>query len=104
MNDYRIAQVFDKLVELHLCRSRTSFSRDWLGREASYYRSVNARRGTISFGAHAHLVQSLRNIGSAFSMTGVPQTESRGRTLLDLSDVCLSTLLERAAINAYVAE
>lgn len=96
-----IVQTYWKLVELRLCQSRSEFSSDWLGREKSYWRSVDARRGTISFRAHAYLVQSLQSTGSVFAASGVTQTVAKGEILLALSKACLDYLLARSLVDAY---
>jgi hypothetical protein len=48
MNKNNIDLVFEHLKRIGQCESRSAFSRDWLGREESYYRGIQARGGQAS--------------------------------------------------------
>lgn len=102
MTNDLIAKTFEALIALELCSSRTEFSERWLGREKSYYRSVVAREGTVSMGAHTYLVGRLRSIGALFCQSGINGVVDRGAALIELCDECFEYLLERAAADAWL--
>src|ERR1039458_455003 len=59
--------VFEELKKLGQCTSRSSFSLDWLGRNESYYRSIQSKGLKPSAEAQLNLVAKLRSLGMTFS-------------------------------------
>jgi hypothetical protein len=54
--------VFEELKRIGQCSSRSQFSREWLGREESYYRSITVKRRRPSAEAQLNLVSRLRDL------------------------------------------
>ncbi|MGA7966838.1 MAG: DUF6626 family protein, partial [Gammaproteobacteria bacterium] len=73
-----IEQIYEELRLIGSCKSRSSFSTDWLGRDQSYFRSIMARGDTISVEAQAHLAATLRNIGMCFGRGDFPHLVKKG--------------------------
>lgn len=93
-----IEHAYAELERIGLCRSRSHFSVEWLGREQSYYRSINARRGVISCEAHAHLASQLKSRAESLRSSSRPETALMTAVLLDLYNKCLEELLERVLL------
>jgi hypothetical protein len=95
---------FRELVRIGQCASRSDFSRDWLGREQSYYRSVQCRDGSVSITAQAHLAAKLRDMGTFFERCATPSVAAAGQELLDLHSECLEALFQRVLWEAQCGQ
>ena len=100
MNNDNIDLVFEHLKRIGQCESRSTFSRDWLGREESYYRGIQARGHKASVEAQVNLVAKLRSLGMSFSCSEYPSLVKIGNTYLKLYGECLDALLNSAQSNA----
>jgi hypothetical protein len=108
MNRDNIDLVFEHLKRIGQCESRSTFSRDWLGREESYYRGIQARGHKASVEAQVNLVSRLRDLGMSFSRSEeYPTLVELGHTYLRLYGELLDTLLTSAqsyAMNSDCAD
>lgn len=95
-----VEHVFSQLKQMKRCHSRSEFSRKWLGREISYYRTVQSKGQTPSIQAHAHLVAQLGALGMYFSRCEFPTLIQVGNAYLELYAECLEALLSRALTEA----
>jgi hypothetical protein len=96
MNNDNIDLVFEHLKRIGQCESRSTFSRDWLGREESYYRGIQARGHKASVEAQLNLVSRLRDLGMNFSRSEFPTLVELGHIYLRLYGECLDALLTSA--------
>ena len=103
MTNELIDRIYEELKRVHSCKSRSEFSRRWLGREESYYRSVQAKNASISFEAQAHLAARLQRVGMIYQEGRYPWLIPKGDTLLELHRQCLENLLRRAILNGIDA-
>jgi hypothetical protein len=92
--------VFEELKKLGQCTSRSQFSREWLGREESYYRSIQSKGIEPSVEAQLNLVSRLRDLGMSFSRSEYPSLVKIGNTYLKLYGECLDALLNSAQSDA----
>ena len=93
--------VFEELKKLGQCTSRSQFSREWLGREESYYRSIQSKGLKPSAEAQLNCVSWLRSLGMTFSRSEeYPTLIKLGNRYLELYGQCLDTLLNSAQTNA----
>ena len=100
MEDSNIDLVFEELKKLGQCSSRSQFSRDWLSREESYYRSIQSKGRRPSAEAQLNLVSRLRDLGMSFSCSEYPSLVKIGNTYLKLYGECLDALLNFAQSDA----
>ena len=101
MEDNNIDLVFGELQRIGQCTSRSQFSRDWLGREESYYRSIQSKGLKPSAEAQLNLVSRLRSLGMNFSRSEeYPTLIKLGNRYLELYGQCLDTLLNSASKDA----
>jgi hypothetical protein len=96
MNNDNIDLVFEHLKRIGQCESRSTFSRDWLGREESYYRGIQARGHKASVEAQVNLVSRLRDLGMNFTRSEFPSLIELGHIYLRLYGECLDALLTSA--------
>jgi hypothetical protein len=96
MNRDNIDLVFEHLKRIGQCESRSTFSRDWLGREESYYRGIQARGHKASVEAQVNLVAKLRSLGTNFTRSEFPLLIELGDIYLRLYGELLDTLLTSA--------
>jgi hypothetical protein len=88
-----IDAAFAELKSLGQCRSRSEFSSSWLGREKSYYRSLQSKGRQPSAEALINLICRLRDLGRNFTRSEYPAVDRIGRTYLKLSGELLDALL-----------
>src|ERR1039457_932992 len=100
METGNIDLVFGELKRIGQCTSRSQYSRDWLGREESYYRGIQARGHKASVEAQLNLVSRLRDLGMNFSRSGFPLLIELGDIYLRLYGELLDTLLTSAQSDA----
>ena len=101
MEDNNIDLVFGELQRIGQCTSRSQFSREWLGREESYYRSIQSKGLKPSVEAQLNLASRLRDLGMSFSRSEeYPTLVELGHTYLRLYGELLDTLLNSAQTNA----
>jgi hypothetical protein len=85
--------VFFELKQIGQCNSRSEFSRDWLGREKSYFRSVQSKGRRPSVEAQINLIGRLRDLGTSFTRSDHPALDEVGKTYLRLYGELLDALL-----------
>ena len=93
MQQDMIGAVFVELKQIGQCSSRSEFSRDWLGREQSYYRSVQSKGRVPSTEAQVNLIGRLRDLGMKFTPSEHPTLDEIGKIYLRLYSECLDALL-----------
>jgi hypothetical protein len=86
--------VFEELKRIGQCQSE--FSREWLGREESYYRSIQSKGLEPSIEAQVNLAARLRDLGMNFTRSERPILEDIGKTYLKLYGELLDALLTGA--------
>ena len=100
MNDDKIELAYKQLKQIGLCGSRSTFSREWLNREESYYRGIQAKGIKASVNAQLNLVSRLRQLGTSLSRSDHPKVAVRGMFYLKIYGECLDALLNRAQSDA----
>ena len=100
MNNDNIDLVFEHLKRIGQCQSRSDFSKNWLNREESYYRGIQARGHKASVEAQVNLVAKLRALGMNFTRCEYPSLVKIGNRYLELYGQCLDTLLNSAQTDA----
>ena len=100
MENGNIDLVFGELQRIGQCTSRSQFSREWLGREESYYRSIQSKGIKPSAEAKLNLVAKLRSLGMNFSRSEYPSLVKIGNRYLELYGECLDALLNSAQSDA----
>jgi hypothetical protein len=93
MEDNNIDLAFGELQRIGQCSSRSQFSREWLGREESYYRSIQSKGRRPSAEAQLNLASRLRDLGMSFSRSEYPSLVKIGNTYLKLYGELLDALL-----------
>jgi hypothetical protein len=96
MENGNINLVFEELKRIGQCSSRSQFSKEWLGREESYYRSIQSKGLKPSVEAQLNMVSRLRDFGMSFSRSEYPSLVKIGNTYLKLYGECLDALLNSA--------
>jgi hypothetical protein len=74
--------------------------REWLGREESYYRSIQSKGLRPSIEAQVNLAARLRDFGMSFSRSEYPSLVKIGNTYLKLYGEYLDALLNSAQSDA----
>jgi hypothetical protein len=92
--------VFEELRRIGQCKSRSDFSRNWLGREEAYYRGVQSKGQQTSVEAQVNLASKLRDLGTHFARSTHPKITAVGDVLLKLHGQLLDVMLSEALINA----
>ena len=100
METGNIDLVFEELKRIGQCSSRSQFSREWLSREESYYRSIQSKGLKPSVEAQVNLCGRLRDLGMSFSRSEYPTLVKLGNTYLKLYGELLDILLTSAQSNA----
>ena len=80
--------------------TRSQFSKEWLGREESYYRSIQSKGIKPSAEAKLNLVAKLRSLGMSFSRSEYPSLVKIGNTYLKLYGEFLEAMLNPAQSDA----
>ena len=104
LDDYSIDFIFDELKRIGQCTSRTRFSLNFLGRNESYYRSIQSKGRAPSVGAQLFLASRLRDLGMHLAKSDHPKLTAIGNTYLKLYGECLDDLLNRAQSDAFNSE
>jgi hypothetical protein len=84
METGNIDLVFEELKKLGQCTSRSQFSREWLGRNESYYRSIQSKGLKPSVESQIILCGRLRGLGMNFSRSEYPSLVKIGNRYLEL--------------------
>jgi hypothetical protein len=104
MEKGNIELVFCELLRLGQCSSRSAFSRDWLGREESYYRSIQCKGRKPSIEAQMNLAVRLRWMGDHLRRSLHPKVAAAGKTYLKLHGDLLDSLMKRTRTDTANAE
>src|ERR1035437_7504393 len=100
MENGNIDLVFEELKRIGQCTSRSQFSHEWLGRNESYYRSIQSKGLKPSVEARVNLVAKLRDLGMNFFRSEYPSLGKIGNTYLRLYGELLDALLTGAQSDA----
>src|ERR1035437_5282652 len=102
MENGNIDLVFEELKRIGVCTSRSQFSRDWLGRNESYFRSIQSKGLKPSTEAQLNMVAKLRSLGMSYSRSSCqyPTLVELGNAYLKLYGECLDALLNSAQSDA----
>jgi len=102
LDDYSIDFVFEELNRIGQCNSRSTFSCKFLGRNESYYRSIQSKGLTPSVEVHVNLAARLRELGISLSRSDNQKVAAVGNIYLKLYGECLDRLLTRAHLDALI--
>jgi len=100
LDDYSIDFVFEELQRMGQCNSRSEFSRNWLGRNESYYRSIQSKGLEPSIEVTVNLAARLRELGISLGRSDNKKVAEIGMVYLKLYGECLDALLTRAHLDA----
>ncbi|HEY5306397.1 MAG TPA: DUF6626 family protein [Pseudolabrys sp.] len=100
MENGSIDFVFSELTRIGQCRSRSQYSQYWLGRNESYFRSMQSKGLKPSAEVKLYLVARLRDLGMSFTRSDHPIAVEIGNTYLKLYGECLEALLNSAQSDA----
>jgi|SRR5450759_3423839 hypothetical protein len=100
LDDYSIDFIFDELQRINQCNSRSEFSKRWLGRNESYFRSIQSKGLEPSVEVHVNLAARLRELGYSLGRSENPKVAKIGMVYLKLYGECLDALLTRAHLDA----
>jgi hypothetical protein len=93
MENANIDLVFDELKRMGQCQSRSDFSLNWLGRNESYFRSIQSKGQRPSVQAQVNLAARLRYLGMCFGTSKYPAVVTIGETYLKPYGELLDALL-----------
>lgn len=96
----RVELIYYELLQIKQCQSRSDFSRNWLGREESYFRNLQAKNLKPSIEVQVNLAARLRDLGMNFTRCEYPILYDVGQTYLRLYGELLDALLTGAQSNA----
>lgn len=96
MGQLTIEEIFLELKAHGQCRGRCDFSSKFLGREASYYRSIQSKQRQPSIEAQLILAGRLRDLGMLLKTSEHRVVETAGQLYLNLSAKLVETLLRTA--------
>ncbi len=99
MENDNINSIFAELQRLGQCWSRDEFSRDWLGREKSYYRSLQSKNRKASAGAQLNLAGRLRTLGMRYARSEQPAVQEIGVMYLQFYTELIDALLGGSQSN-----
>jgi predicted CopG family antitoxin len=88
--------IYYELLQMKQCKSRSDFSRNWLGREESYFRNLQAKNLKSSIEVQVNLAARLRDLGMNFTRCEYPILHDVGQTYLRLYGELLDALLASA--------
>lgn len=89
-----IEVVFEELKSSGVVKSGNEFSRDWLGMEESYMRSLRAKKRQPSAKVLARCAKRLKQTGDALSSSAMKSVLSSGQKCHLLADLCVKELLK----------
>jgi hypothetical protein len=92
--------IYYELLQMKQCKSRSDFSRNWLGREESYFRNLQAKNLKPSIEVQVNLAARLRDLGMSFTRCEYPILHDVGQTYLRLYGELLDALLTGAQSDA----
>ena len=104
MSKSAIDRIFEELKRRGQCSSRNLFSTKWLGRECSYYRSLQSKERQPSVEAQLNLAARLRHLGFMLEVSDHEKVADAGKAFLKLSNELLVTLLDQAQVGTVNAE
>jgi hypothetical protein len=83
-----IEDLYKELKEIGAVQNMSDFSREWLGKEKSYYRVLLSKRRVPSADAISFCASRLRSIS-------IPDDTLQKKHFIRLSDLCIRALLEK---------
>ena len=99
-DDYSIDDVFEELRRIGQVSSRSKFSTYWLGRNESYFRSIQSKGLRASVDATVFLLARLRQLGHSFARDDDQTIARIGMIYLVLYQKSLDALLTRTHLDA----
>lgn len=103
MDNVTIGLIFDELKAHGQCRGRCDFSSRFLGKEASYYRSLQSKGRKPSVEAQLFLARRLRDLGLLLKTSEHAIVASAGQLYLKLSAGLIEALLHAAHPSGVIA-
>lgn len=97
-----LERILTELQELELCGSPSQFSREWLGRDQSYYRSLRWHKRQPSIDAIRNCAAKLDQMADCLMRSGQHRVAEKGMRLLVLRGACevaIQSIGEHGAIR-----
>ena len=85
--------VYDELVRIGFVENRSQFSKEWLGKNGAYMRSLASKRIEPSVKAIATCAHILQNKGDSLILYGDRKSKSTGKELIKLSRKCVENIV-----------
>jgi hypothetical protein len=89
--------VFEELHKIGMVRSRTQFSKEWLGMEGSYMRGLQAKHRQPSVRVIATCAVNLRRASDLTTQNKLPIVKAFSEHLQHLAQRCLDEILQNSA-------
>lgn len=83
-----IEDLYKELKEIGVVQNMSDFSREWLGKEKSYYRVLLSKRRVPSADAISFCASRLRSLP-------IPDDAPQKKQFIRLSDLCIQALLSK---------
>jgi len=87
-----IDEVFDELRRIGVVNNSSDFSRDWLGKQESYYRGLRNKNRQPSMHVLVSCACRLQGRGDSLMIYGDDQLKARGRRLKRLAKRCFDEI------------
>ena len=94
MEKFMIEQVYAELKKLDAVTSSNQFSRDWLGMEKSYFRTMKAKNRKPSAKVLARVSLKLKESGTRLEKNADPRIAIVGHRLIIMSDKCMKMIFD----------
>ena len=90
--------VYDELVRIGVVESRSQFSKEWLGKNEAYMRSLASKHMQPSVKAIATCANQLQNRGDSLVLYGDRKSKSTGKKLIQLSRRCVDEIVSASRV------
>jgi hypothetical protein len=94
MEHDKVEMVFEELRRIGQCKDRSDFSREWLGKNSAYCRSLKCNGRKASAEAQLNLAGRLRTLGMRYARSEQPAVREIGVMYLQLYAELIDALLD----------
>ena len=84
--------LFDELRTIGLVTNSCDFSRDWLGRNESYYRGLRSKSRKPSMAVLVACASKMKGLGDSLTVYGDDKIRAKGRKLKRLARRCIDEM------------
>lgn len=95
--------VYDELVRIGFVENRSQFSKEWLGKQESYYRGLRNKNRQPSMHVLVSCACRLQGTGDSLLVYGDDQLRAKGRRLKRLARRCFAEITSSDKIAQYAA-